>query len=405
MKDKIKIGLVLTSAPGYSETFLTSKINGLIDHGYEVSLFVSNNLRKVPAHWKVYTQPAVRGSYGQIIGTSVKNIIILLFRHPIRIIKYLSLEFKDGSPFLKASKSLISNSHILSHQLDWLHFGFATNTLGRENVAAAIGAKMSVSLRGFDICIYPLKNPGCYDKLWRRVDKVHVISDDLSEEAERTGLGKQVPVVKITPAIDVDKFSFRQGFAVQSELKIITTGRLIWKKGYEYAFLAMKILKSRGIKFHYTIIGEGEGYERLVFARYQLGLDDQVTFKGRIPHDQVLKEIKQNDFYLQPSVQEGFCNAVLEAQAIGMLCIVTNAEGLSENVLNNHTGWVVPTRNPKAIADKIEEVLKLSPEALEQIRVTASERVKREFNIRKQQSEFVDFFSAPPLQKILKVSL
>ena len=48
--------------------------------------------------------------------------------------------------------------------------------------------------------------------------------------------------------------------------------------------------------------------------------------------------MKNSDVYIQSSVQEGFGNAVLEAQASGLCCIVSDAEGLSENVLNEKTG-------------------------------------------------------------------
>jgi glycosyltransferase involved in cell wall biosynthesis len=389
----MKIGLVLSSAPGYSETFLTNKINGLLQHGFDVKLFVSNNRRQIPSHYKVYTQPAVRGNLVKIVTNSLAGLSTVIICHPYRSIRYIEAEIKDGSSIFKAIKSLIYNSHILTENLDWLHFGFGTNALGRENIAAAIDAKMSVSFRGFDIAIYPLKVPDCYKKLWLTVDKVHVISDDLNELAISLGLKEEVPAVKITPAIDVGKFSYTGGKRLQSEIGIITTGRLMWKKGYEYALLAMKLLKERGINFHYTIVGEGEDHERLIFARHQLGLDGEVTFTGKLSHENVLEELKKQDIYLQPSVQEGFCNATLEAQATGLLCIVTDAEGLPENVLNNKTGWVVPKRSSLAIADKIEEVIKTDPEALEDIRLTASERIAKEFNLHKQQKEFIKFFT------------
>ena len=82
---------------------------------------------------------------------------------------------------------MIRNQHIISEPLDWLHFGFGTLALHRENVAAAMGAKMAVSFRGFDIGIYPLKYPGCYLKLWNKVDKIHVISNDIRELVYKHG--------------------------------------------------------------------------------------------------------------------------------------------------------------------------------------------------------------------------
>ena len=53
-------------------------------------------------------------------------------------------------------KKIILNLHIINEKkTDWLHFGFATQAIGRENIAKAIGAKMAVSLRGFDIGCIP----------------------------------------------------------------------------------------------------------------------------------------------------------------------------------------------------------------------------------------------------------
>ena len=80
---------------------------------------------------------------------------------------------------------------------------------------------------------------------------------------------------------------------------------------------------------------------------------------------------KKGDFYIQYSIQEGFCNAVLEAQAMGLLCIVSDADGLSENVLHNETGWVVPKRNPTLLAQKMIETIDLNDTEKSKIRENA----------------------------------
>ena len=40
------LGLVLLTLPGYSETFINSKINGLISNGFKISLFIESDLVK-----------------------------------------------------------------------------------------------------------------------------------------------------------------------------------------------------------------------------------------------------------------------------------------------------------------------------------------------------------------------
>ena len=124
----------------------------------------------------------------------------------------------------------------------------------------------------------------------------------------------------------------------------------------------------------------------------QLGLSAFVTFKGNIPHNEVIKTMNKYDFYIQYSLQEGFCNAVVEAQAMGLLCIVSDADGLQENVLHNKTGWVVPKRNPLLLSEKIFEVIHLKQEVKIEIRQNAMERAKKEFNLDKQKESFKSFY-------------
>src|SRR5690554_1079396 len=113
---------------------------------------------------------------------------------------------------------------------------------------------------------------------------------------------------------------------------------------------------------------------------------------GRVPHEQVQKELEAADVYLQYSLQEGFCNAVLEAQAMGKLCIVSDGGGLSENVLHEQTGWVVPKYSPELLAEQIKKVLLMADHEKSKITQNAVNRVREEFNVQKQQREFLEFY-------------
>jgi len=385
------IGIVLSSLPGYSETFFRNKIKGLKSRGYKVVLFVDYTTHK--SDLKFYRGARNYKSFILLHLLSVSFVLFkLLLFSPYQILNFIRLERKDNKGGAEIIKSLYFNSHILRHRLDWLHFGFATKSIEGENVAKAIGAKMAISVRGFDIAIYPLKNPGCYITIWDKVDKIHVISNDLQKKLYTNGFKGEVPVVKITPAIDISNFYFnRKDYLGNDVVNILSVGRLHWKKGFEYGFKALAILKSRGYKFRYTVIGAGE-IERYKFTVYQLGLNKEVCFKGVLKPAEISDELKKADLYLQPSIQEGFCNAVLEAQAAGCLCIVSDAEGLSENVLHEKTGWVVKRRSVEELVEKIEYVINLLENRKMEIINTSQKRVIEEFNIDKQIQEFIDFY-------------
>lgn len=392
MKGK-RIGLALPNIPGYSETFFRSKIAGLTQAGHEVLLFAGGkaedfDLCRVVPHPKVYRFLPWQ------IAAMVWEIGMLLIKHSASALRFYRLERKSGRSIRKALENLYLNSRILRQKLDWLHFGFATMGIRRENTARAIGAKMALSLRGYDIAIYPLTHTGCYQLLWQRVDKVHTISDDLLALAYRNGLPSGTPVQMITPAIDTRRFEKEQpnSSSLNQALRLLTVARLHWKKGLEYTLEALAILKKAGIDFRYTLIGAGEEYERLAFAAHQLGIREQVDFAGKKPHDEVKVAMENADIYLQYSISEGFCNAVLEAQAMGLLCIVSDAEGLPENVLHGQTGWVTPRRQPKLLALQIEQVLQLPQDELQVVRQRAIERVRKVFNMQNQIAQFIQFY-------------
>jgi colanic acid/amylovoran biosynthesis glycosyltransferase len=358
---RLRIGLVLSAVPGYSETFFRNKIKFLREEGFEIKLFVDNGQNRFNL-CPVFGGFSNQGTKKQLLA----RLLILSTRcicHPIKLAKLWHLNKSDGFAFKKNVLSLMDSAHILGHSLDWLHFGFATMAVNRENVARVIRAKMAVSIRGFDICIYPLKNPNVYELLWKRIDKLHYISDDLLKVALELGFNEKTQSQKITPAIDIglfNKMDLKSEKSLNGKISILTIARLHWKKGLDYTLEALKILNDAGILFEYQIIGDGSEYERLVFARHQLGLQNEVVFLGKLEPKEIKEKLALTDIYLQYSIQEGFCNAVLEAQAMGILCVVSDAEGLSENVLDGITGFVVEKRKPKLLSETILDVLSIA---------------------------------------------
>ncbi|OMP31327.1 hypothetical protein BKM32_08920 [Mangrovimonas sp. DI 80] len=388
----MKIGLVLSRTPNYSETFFNSKIKGLIQSGYEVTLFAqfhdpSFNLCKVVLAPKVYKDNAVLQVFAMLWGYAK-----LVCRCPKRLWKLMVLERKEKRGGLQIAKNMYNNAHMLTADLDWLHFGFATMAIQSEVVAEAIGAKMAVSLRGYDMDIYPKKHRGCYGLLWHKVDKVHAISKYMETRAKEEGLGERVPVQIITPALDVQRFS-NLPQNLRKEGMFLTIGRLHEIKGIDLILKALKELKEQGETFTYRVIGEGKEREVLERLIVDLGLEDQVVLEGKQTHEMIVDHLRNTDIYIQYSLSEGFCNAVLEAQAMGCLCVVSNGGALPENVLDGETGWVVSKNNPKALAGKISEISQLTEEAKAKIREAAQKRVYNEFNLESQRKQFQAFYT------------
>ena len=360
MREKIHLGLVLHSMPSASETFVSNKIEGLSKNPQvKLKLFISNSNPINDSRFKnvkIYNQIDVK----KLFLVFYKLIKIILMR-PIKISRFISLELKSGRTFFRLLKNIIINyNFFLSKNLDWIHFCFSNVGINRENIAEVLNAKMSCSLRGQDISLFPYNSNESYELLFKKIDKIHTISYSLYEQAIRLGLSKKINFEKITPAIDIDFFkpSINKN-ELSDPIRILTVGRLTIQKGYDFMFDALKILKNRGLNFEYRVIGEGNYYEALSYATHYLGLKNYIKFLGKKNQKEILNQMDWADIYVQPSIQEGFCNSVVEAQAMGLLIVVSDAQGLIENIVDGETGWVVSKRNASAIANKIIEISKL----------------------------------------------
>ncbi len=389
----MKIGLILNRPPVQSETFLISKIKGLQKNGHEIIIFAKTDCDFQLC--KVVTMPVVnRFLLIQIIKMFYQYILLFL-KTPSITIKFLKLEKIDGKSFRNRWENLYLNAKILNYKIDWVHFGFATTTIRKENIAKAINAKMSISIRGYDIFIYPLKHPNCYDLLWKKIDKVHSISNCLLNKAKEYGLDDSIKQSIIYPAVDTSIFfrkkDERRSMKSKDSIQILTVARLHWIKGLDYVLQAIRNLNSE--KFNYTIVGDGIEYERLALTINQLNLSNNVQMVGYVPHDQILSYYKDADIYLQYSLEEGFCNAVLEAQSMGILTIVSDASGLKESVQNQVTGWIVPKRDPTLLSEKIKEIVSLNSEELDAVRNNAVNRIRKKFTLASQEIQFKNFFN------------
>ena len=100
-------------------------------------------------------------------------------------------------------------------------------------------------------------------------------------------------------------------------------------KGQEFVIKAISELKKKGLYFEYHLIGFGSE-ERLRKIAVEAGVEDQVFFRGPLPHSDVLGFMDDMDIYVQPSKQEGLPRATIEAMSRGCLCLGSRVAGIPE---------------------------------------------------------------------------
>lgn len=314
----------------------------------------------------------------------------LLFA-PRAAIKYLMRGWKRFG--LDVFRRMYLDAELIILQPYMIHFEFGALAPERMYIKDLLGCKVLVSFRGYDLNFSKLDVPQYYQSVWDHADHLHLLGEDLWQRAISRGCPSDKPHTLIAPAIDVEFFngSAREKSIDEEPIHILSVGRLEWKKGYEHALQAIKILNENGVDCIYRIVGDGEYPEALSFARYQLGLEDCTELLGPMSRDGVREQFKWADVFLHAAVSEGFCNAVLEAQAIQLPVVCTDAGGLRENVEDGETGFIVPRRDPQALAEKLSRLAQ-DPRLRQRMGQSGRERVTSQFALVDQINRFDQFY-------------
>lgn len=401
----VRILLVVTAFPVLSETFIVSKLLGLLERGYDVHIVCGRHARE---NWKLFPALQARAGIVQRIHsgwpTRHKALAALLLplalfyamlSRPSKTLRYLRKGYRQfGWDVLRR---FYLDLPIILNQPDIVHFEFGVLAVGRMYLRESVGCRITVSFRGYDLNFSGIDQTDYYGEVWEQADALHLLGEDLWRRAQRRGCPPDKLHVLIPPAIDAaffdpaDRETTTNDGSSERPIRILSVGRLEWKKGYEYALQAIKLMRDRGFNVEYHIIGDGQHLEAVVFCRHQLGLEDYVHLLGAQLRERVREEMLWADIFLHAAVSEGFCNAVLEAQAMQLPVVCSDADGLPENVLDGVTGFVVPRRDPEALAEKLV-LLTTDLQLRQRMGQAGRERVRNRFNLGKQIGAFAEFY-------------
>lgn len=177
-------------------------------------------------------------------------------------------------------------------------------------------------------------------------------------------------MVKIAPGIDTDHFApvdasaLREKLGLTEKKTIVSVGRLVHRKGQDILIEAMPEICRQISDAHLVMIGEGPYRSYLENRRKVLGLEEKVTFIGRIQYADLPTYICVGDLFVMPSRSrlaglevEGLGIVYLEASACGLPVIAGNSGGAPDAVLAGQTGLVVDGTQVNEVASAVVELL------------------------------------------------
>lgn len=150
--------------------------------------------------------------------------------------------------------------------------------------------------------------------------------------------------------------------------------------------------------FHIHIYGDGSQMAALEALVAENNLTDTITFHGRIDPQHVPQAMQSFDILVNPSREESFGVAVVEAMACGAVPIVTNVGGLAEVVDHQINGIHVPTENPEALAAALSDLMR-DAEKRVALANAARQKVEHEYNWNKMMDAFIQNWYLPMRKK------
>lgn len=183
-----------------------------------------------------------------------------------------------------------------------------------------------------------------------KINKSHVIPYPVDISKLKTG--------------NLAKIKLRKKLGIEKDTSIIlTVGRLIHKKGFNYLLEALLQILKKQRRIILLIVGDGDlrtNWERL--AR-KLEIENIVKFVGNVEREEIPSYYSLADIFVMPSIKDKEGNiddrpvALLEAIATGLPVVATNFSGNALSVKNGINGFLVPQKNPNAIANSILKII------------------------------------------------
>jgi len=173
-----------------------------------------------------------------------------------------------------------------------------------------------------------------------------------------------VPLRAISNGIDLSRFTPSKAspetyekFAIPTDLPIISyVGRLDAEKHLSVLLHAFaRVVKTTPA--HLLIVGDGTDAENLEWLSRDLGIEDNMTFTGRVSDDEIVELHKVGTVFAMPSPMELQSIATLEAMASGKPIVAVDAGALGELCQDGVNGYLCEQDNDEQIALGLARIL------------------------------------------------
>jgi len=215
-------------------------------------------------------------------------------------------------------------------------------------------------------------------------------SSDTRRNIERyVAAGKTVRVIPLPFQKPAHPAASRAALGMKPKLfYLLSAGRVVKRKGYDYLIRAMRMLDER---IHLIIIGEGPELAPLSALSKELGLEKRVRLLGYVEREEdKYRYYRACDMFVLSSVHEGMGIVVQEAMEFGMPVVAPNHGGQVDLIRDGKNGTLVPPSDPGALAAAIDALYRNKRKR--ELYGRENARLIRNYYVERIAGEFLDWY-------------
>ncbi len=210
--------------------------------------------------------------------------------------------------------------------------------------------------------------------IWGSAARVVACSDGLRELAQETDTDINIDV--IPDGLDLGRFEPVKRDAYPEKVRILTIGRLIPRKGFQFLIRALpEIIEKATHNFEIEIVGDGPYQQELVNLAESLGVASHIHFSGSVPYAELPQKYRDANLFILPSLAEGMPLVVLEAMGTGLPIVASRVQGIDELVVDDVNGALFNPGDVDGLAHCLVKLIDAG-EARIEMGKASTERVK-----------------------------
>lgn len=400
--------MVLKGYPRISETFISNEILLLESRGFNIHIISMRHPRETFSHASI---KKIKARVDYLPSSILRHLLPLGYHN-------LVLAFKKPSAYFKAVQKALARWMRTKKSATFKHLlqaGYLVNKyLPGENIvhfhahfahSPTSVAMFSSLLSGLPFSFFAhAKDIYTSDprQLKEKIDMARfVVTCTEYNSRYLSGLAQNspTPIYCVYHGINLDYFLPKNNHASCSQpYKILTVARMTEKKGLETIYRALALLRDRGIRFHHTLIGEGDDEDKVVKVIKALDLEKMTELCGTLPHEEVIKYYSDSDLFVlgckiaENGDRDGIPNVMAESMAMGLPVVATNVSGIPEFLKNRITGMMVEQKDPKALANAMETIL-IDERLRKKVTLNAREEIVNRFDNKKLINDLAGIYS------------